>query len=386
MKLKYLSFISAFVGIISIAASASFGQTNPRYIRFSGVPNSVKGALYTPDAPQQPAHVGILVMHRASNFLVTLACTELSKRGFLVLCMNPRSDNNEALVRWETIPLDVKAGVEFLKKQPGITKIILWGFSGGGPTMTFYQNVAENGVSVCQGAKKLVPCGDDLTGLPKADGLILVDAHPGNPVNGIRSINPAVVDESRPDLLNPDLDPFNPKNGYNPKGPSSYSDEFKRRYFRAQAERMNRLIDKALAMQRQMKEGKYIYPDDDVFLIVRGDGARLLQLDLSTTCRHRETAQAAQERRHDRDRGRKERAGCDSKRCEAKRDVRERHPFSNREVVSKRQRRARHGLHGRHRSLLEQQFTALPLANDHRPDLGDGDGRSLFHSRQRDSL
>jgi hypothetical protein len=194
--------------------------------------------------------------------------------------MNPRSDNNEALVRWETIPLDVKAGVEFLKKQPGLSKIILWGFSGGGPTMTFYQNVAENGVSVCQGAKKLVSCGDDLTGLPKADGLILVDAHPGNPVNGIRSINPAVVDESRPDLLNPDLDPFNPKNGYNPKGPSSYSDEFKRKYFRAQAERMNRLIDKALAMQRQMKEGKYIYPDDDVFLIVRGDGARLLQLDL----------------------------------------------------------------------------------------------------------
>ena len=117
MKLKYLSFISAFVGIISIAASASFGQTNPRYIRFSGVPNSVKGALYTPDAPQQPAHVGILVMHRASNFLVTLACTELSKRGFLFLCMNPRSDNNEALLRWETIPLDVKAGVEFLKSN-----------------------------------------------------------------------------------------------------------------------------------------------------------------------------------------------------------------------------------------------------------------------------
>ena len=50
--------------------------------------------------------------------------------------MNPRSDNNEALVRWETIPLDVKAGVEFFKKQPGITKVILWGFSGGGPTMT----------------------------------------------------------------------------------------------------------------------------------------------------------------------------------------------------------------------------------------------------------
>jgi hypothetical protein len=248
---------------------------------FSGVPNSVKGALYAPDTPQKPPHVGILVMHRASNFMNALACTELSKRGFLVLCMNPRSDNNEALVRWETIPLDVKAGVEFLKKQQGIAKILLWGFSGGGPTMTFYQNVAENGVSVCQGAKKLVQCGNELAGLPKADGLILVDAHPGNPVNGIRSINPAVTDETRPDLINPELDPFNPQNGYNAKGPSTYSEDFKKKYFRAQAERMNRLIDKALAMERQMKGGKYSYPDDDAFLIARGDGARLMQLDLT---------------------------------------------------------------------------------------------------------
>ena len=36
--------------------------------------------------------------------------------------------------------------------------------------MTFYQNVAENGVSVCQGPNKLVQCGNELAGLPKADG------------------------------------------------------------------------------------------------------------------------------------------------------------------------------------------------------------------------
>jgi hypothetical protein len=100
-------------------------------------------------------------------------------------------------------------------------------------------------------------------------------------VNGLRSLNPAVTDESRPDLLNPELDPFNPKNGYNPKGPSTYSEDFKKNYFRAQAERMNRLIDKALAVQRQMKDGKYDYPDDDAFVVVRGDNARLLQLDMS---------------------------------------------------------------------------------------------------------
>ena len=121
----------------------------------------MKGALYMPDAALPAPHVAILVMHRTSNFMHALACTELSKRGFAVLCMNPRSDNNEALVRFETIPLDVNAGVQFLKKQSRITKIILWGWSGGGATMTLYESVAETGPSVCQGAKKLVQCGND---------------------------------------------------------------------------------------------------------------------------------------------------------------------------------------------------------------------------------
>jgi len=241
-KLLWILILGAFL----IPTSSASAQSNPRYIQFAGVPSAVKGALYAPDSPQPAPHVGIVVMHRALNFMNALACPELSKRGFLVLCMNPRSDNNEAAVRWETIPLDVKAGVEFLKKHQGISKIILWGFSGGGPTMTFYQNVAENGPSVCQGKNKLVQCGNDLAGLPRADGVILVDAHPGNPVNGVRSINPAVTDESRPGQVNPDLDPFNPKNGYNPKGPSKYSDEFKKNYFKAQASRMNKLIETAL--------------------------------------------------------------------------------------------------------------------------------------------
>src|SRR5688572_1229247 len=286
MNRKYRALIVC-ASVICIAGQA-FAQGNPRYVRFTGVPASVKGALYMPDAPLPRPHVGIVVMHRTSNFMSALACNELARRGFAVLCMNPRSDNNEALVRFETIPLDVSAGVQFLKKQPGITRIILWGFSGGGATMTFYQSVAETGLSVCQGPKKLVPCGNDLAGLAPADGLILVDAHPGNPVNALRSLNPAVTDEGRPDRLDPALDPFNPRNGYNPKGSSSYSEDFKKRYFKAQADRMNRLIALALERQARMKEGKYLYSDDDAFVIPRGVGGRLMQLDLTV---HHGTAQ-----------------------------------------------------------------------------------------------
>jgi hypothetical protein len=276
----------ALLGVVFAAAAVS-AQSNPRYVRFQGVPASVKGALYMPDAPQPAPHVGIVVMHRTSNFMSALACTELSKRGFAVLCMNPRSDNNEAAVRFETIPLDVRAGVQFLKSQPGITRIVLWGWSGGGATMTLYQSVAENGVSVCQGPGKLVQCGSELAGLPSADGLILVDAHPGNPVNGVRSLNGAVTNEDRPDRLDPALNPFSLENGYNPNGASRYSEEFKTRYFKAQAARMNRLIALALDRQAQMKKGAYLYSDDDAFVVPRGVGGRLMQMDPSI---HRGTA------------------------------------------------------------------------------------------------
>ncbi|MGH9256876.1 MAG: alpha/beta hydrolase family protein [Vicinamibacterales bacterium] len=285
----------AVLSLVSIAGPA-FAQSDPRYVRFQGVPSSVKGALYLPDAEKPAPHVAILVMHRTSNFMNALACTELSRRGFAVLCMNPRSDNNEALVRFETIPLDVSAGVQFLKRQRGITKIILWGWSGGGATMTLYESVAESGPSVCQGPTKLMQCGNELAGLAPADGLILVDAHPGNPVNALRSLNPAVTDESRPGQLDPNLDPFSPRNGYNPKGPSSYSEEFKKRYFKGQADRMNRLIDLALDRQTRMKNGTHLYGDDDVFVVPKGVGARLMQLDPSI---HHSTAKPRKLLRND---------------------------------------------------------------------------------------
>lgn len=261
--------------LLALAAAGGHAQSHPEYIPFR---RGVKGALYRPDAGPAP-HVGIILMHRTANFLNHIATTELSRRGFLVLGMNPRSDNNEAAVDWESIPLDVKEGVEFLKKQPGITKIVLFGHSGGGSSMSFYQAVAEKGPSYCQGPGKLLECGNDLAGLPKADGMIFVDAHPSNPVNSLRSMNPALTDESDPRKVNPDLDPFNPANGYHSDGSATYSDAFRKKYFEAQAARMNRLIDRALARRKAMKAGTDMYPDDDVFLVVRGDGARLMELD-----------------------------------------------------------------------------------------------------------
>ena len=272
------TIFAAFASLALIAAAQSAGaQSNPRYIPFT--PSATKGALYVPDSGPAP-EVAFLTIHRTSNFMNMIGTRELAKRGFMVLGMNPRSDNNEAIVDFELVALDIKHGVEFLRKQPGIKKVILIGFSGGGPATTFYQATAEKGLAFCQAPEKLTQCPDSLKDLPPADGMLLLDAHPGNTVNTMRSLDPSVVDEDDPAKTDASLDPFSKENGFNPEGYSVYTDDFMGRYFRAQAARMNRLIDKALAMRAEIKQGKGKTTDDAPFIVYR-DRARLMDFSLS---------------------------------------------------------------------------------------------------------
>src|SRR5436190_18054644 len=265
-RLAFAVFASALA--LDLVPQLASAQSNPQFIRFQGASS---GALYKPDQGPAP-HVGIVVMHRTSNYQTHPACTQLARRGFLMLCMTTRFANNEVFVDYEKLPLDVKNGVEFLRRQPGITKALLFGHSGGGPLMSLYQAVAENGPSYCKGPNKLTECGDDLANLPRADGIVFTDAHPGNSVNTLRGLNPSVANEKNPPDAPPiaELDPFNPKNGFNPNGPSNYPPEFQARYFKAQADRMNRLIASARDKLAPMKRNEYPYPDDDILVIPRG--------------------------------------------------------------------------------------------------------------------
>ena len=263
--------------MLIVGAGQALGQSKPQYVQFQ--PSATKGALYVPDSGPS-SHVAFLAIHRTSNFLDMIGNRELARRGFIVLGMNPRSDNNEAEVNFENVALDIRQGLEFLRKQPGVRKVVLIGHSGGGPATSFYQATAEVGLSFCQGQNKLTQCPDSLKDLPKADGLLLIDAHPGNTINALRSLNPAVLDEDNPARIDPSLDPFDPKNGFNPKGHSEYSQEFLDRYFKAQAARMNRLIDKAQSMRAEIAAGKGKTTDDAAFIVYR-NRARLMNFSMS---------------------------------------------------------------------------------------------------------
>src|SRR3989475_4861466 len=263
--MKPIYYFVVLAAAVAIAANVSLAQSHPEYIALG----RISAALYKPDKGPAP-HVAFVIGHRTANYLNHIACRELPSRGFLALCFNTRFQNNESQVRWEETPLDVKAAVEFVRRQPGITKVVLFGHSGGGPLMSFYQAVAENSPAYCQKPERLVKCGDDLRGLPPADAIVFADAHAGNPVQALRSVNPAVTIDGVKRHVDPALDPFDEKNGFNPNGPSHYSKAFQDRYFAAQAKRMNELIDRALAIQERIKKSDYPYPDNDILLIPSG--------------------------------------------------------------------------------------------------------------------
>jgi pimeloyl-ACP methyl ester carboxylesterase len=256
----------------ALAPSPAAGQIAPIYVPLE--PFTAKGALYRPAAGRE-RDVAVLLIHRVNNYLGHIAASELASRGFLVLAMNSRFDNNEASVVWDALAHDVQTGIEYLRRQRGIRHIVLLGHSGGAATLSFYQAVAERGTAYCDTPQKISTCAPDLANLPKADGLILVDSSLGNPIGLLRGLNPAVTKEGDPASIDPALDPFNPANGFNPSGASTYSPEFRQRYAAAQSARMNRLLAMAIAQANGILSSGTPFPDDNVFLIVRGSGAAL---------------------------------------------------------------------------------------------------------------
>ncbi len=284
MKLRKLVLLGIAVGLSWAMSGRGYAQSNPLWI--SNIGGGVKAVLYKPDTNPN-SKVGVIVIHRTSNYLNHAACTQLSSRGLTVLCMNSRFDNNEALVDWELIAQDVGRGVNYLKNTQHVNFVILFGHSGGGPTTTYYQAVAERGPTYCQGPNKLTQCDSSgsrsVAGLTKADGIVLADAHPGNTVNALRATDPSVkndhevvgVDgENGPINAKQNLQLFDPANGFDPTGGNSnYSKAFVKRYTAGQSDRMNDWIEQALHIRAEAAAGRWRFPDDDSIIMARGGGS-----------------------------------------------------------------------------------------------------------------
>lgn len=96
---------------------------------------------------------------------------------------------------------------------------------------------------------------------------MLIDSNWGNAVMSLLSVDPAVTDENGLSPLDPELDLFNPANGFDPDG-STFSDEFIKKFQKAQGERNNRIIDNALSRLQKIENGESFYIDDEPLNVI----------------------------------------------------------------------------------------------------------------------
>lgn len=240
------------------------------------------GVLYEPTNPGAKSRVALLVMHASGDYLTFCACTELSRRGYRVLCANNSSSKSGTFDDGilDRVLLEAKVGVAYLRALPGVDKVVLFGHSGGATVMTAYQAIAENGLAACNGPEKIHRCPATLAGLPPADGVVLADANWGQAEMTLLSVDPAVRDDGDGTDLDPALDMYNPANGYAPGG-SHYADAFRRTFLAAEAARNAALIDKAQARLAAIEAGHGHYTDDEPFIIAGASfiGNRLFSED-----------------------------------------------------------------------------------------------------------
>lgn len=176
--------------------------------------------------------------------------------GYATFGQQCRGLNNDVNCIHELLLLDIAAAMRFLKDERGFEKVVLFGNSGGGSLYSFYQvQAAASPPHRLTDTPAGDPCDLNAVTMHKADALVNVAVHPGEGMILLDIIDPSVTDEVDPLSCDPELDMYNPANGFRePPQESKYSAEFLERYRIAQQARVARLDAQArgyIAEQQQ---------------------------------------------------------------------------------------------------------------------------------------
>jgi pimeloyl-ACP methyl ester carboxylesterase len=206
----------------------------------------------------------LCLMHPRQDLQRHPAIPGLLEAGYAVWAQTGRNVGNDLTLVHESALLDVAAGMERLRELE-YEHIVLVGISGGAGLYSLYTEQAQSPAGdriqrTPAGAP--VPLAD--APMPAPDGLALVAPHPGQGRLLLAMIDASVADESDPLSTIPELDPYDPANGFAEEkdGGSSFSEEFVARYRTAQHERVARIDDRArelnaarLAARNRFKSG-----------------------------------------------------------------------------------------------------------------------------------
>jgi pimeloyl-ACP methyl ester carboxylesterase len=212
----------------------------------------------------------LVFMHPVGGGAYLPMVTELAKQGNHVIYANSRYRGIDSALIMEKVVLDLAAAIRDAKERFGYERVVLAGWSGGGPLSLFYQQQAT-----CPTITH-TPAGDppDLTAqeLPAADAMLLLAAHPSRHRVLRDCIDPAVLDESDPTVLrDPALDLYDPRN------PPPYSPDFLARYREAQTARVRRITASVKKRLEKLRaDGR---PNDEFAFVVHGTLADPRALD-----------------------------------------------------------------------------------------------------------
>lgn len=211
---------------------------------------AVSGVLYTAGKPRTVA----CLMHPREYFGTHYLVPPLLQAGAAVWAQGARSIGNDLRLEHEQAVLDAAAGIEFLRALD-FERVVLVGNSGGAGLYTYY---VEQSRLPPDRRKAKSPTGKatgfDGASMPAVDAMVYVAPHPGQGRLLMGCIDPSVETEGDALSVRPDLDPFNPDNGYRPEpGASRYSPQFIERYQQAQRDRVARLdeVARGLIQSRQ---------------------------------------------------------------------------------------------------------------------------------------
>jgi len=197
---------------------------------------TVRGVLATVPG----ARTVVCLMHPRQDVTHHALVPLLLQAGAAVWTQGSRSPNNDLNLVHEQALLDVAAGQVFLRDR-GFDDVVVLGHSGGGTLFAYYLEQAAAPVRIARtpGGRPVDLAGADM---PVADGAIFLAPHPGQGRLLLACIDPSVADEADPLSVVPELDPWDPANGFvEPPASSAYEAGFLERYRAAQHDRVARI-------------------------------------------------------------------------------------------------------------------------------------------------